>query len=476
MSSLFENLKMTGGGNKKPGSANIVHFKLHKTARGRSQKHSLFGLNLLTIPTCNCSFNLWCEYPALTKITTNGISIVDTNDIKNYISNIIAFVKSFNTDSIVIRLQAPKIQLDWTIQDEKQMYEMLAGVNATGGLGIGGGLSGASKDRTFPFYSLEDKTDNSTIGYLIDQLKTINPTIKIYLLPYVGFDAGYTGPFNFVSSSSPSSPIPGYIVGTTDNQNAVDSFWCAVKFYKYYSDYCITNVGHSFDGVIIETENSQLDTPTVPGKPSANAQIKATYSLFNTAPQNSLITQGVLNYASTPIDNTTIKFGLTGSPTISKTINQINTVSIGSNKINITTLWPQYYNLGTASDPTEQLKYSSLDKRIVSDYINSTVSHPPSDNDTTAEVMGMLSIETNKIRKYSSTGVVFGGRTPFFGQAGWEWDNVCYVGNNAIKNRILKNGMNIKPTIFSGADLSTDLGKANQTNILPNNNFITSSC
>ena len=91
--------------------------------------------------------------------------------------------------------------------------------------------------------------------------------------------------------------------------------------------------------------------------------------------------------------------------------------------------------------------------------------------------MGMLSIETNAIRKASTSGTVgLSGRTPFFGQAGWEWDNVCYVGNNAIKNRILSNGMTIKPTIFSGADLSTDLGKASQTNIIINNNFNTSSC
>ena len=90
--------------------------------------------------------------------------------------------------------------------------------------------------------------------------------------------------------------------------------------------------------------------------------------------------------------------------------------------------------------------------------------------------MGMLSIETKVIRDASGGSVVLGGRTPFFGQAGWEWDNVCYVGNNAIKNRILSNGTTIKPTIFSGADLSTDLGKASQTNIIINNNFNTSSC
>lgn len=475
---------MKGGGDRKPGCPNDVHFKLHKTSKGRSQKHSISGMNLSTGQPCNCSFNLWCEYPALTEITGNGIATVGTTNIINYIKNIISFVKSFNTDSIVMRMQAPKIQLDWTIQDTSRMYQALAGVGT-----YGGSLTGSNKERTFPFYSLEDKTDNSTIGYLINQLKVINPKIKIYLLPYVGFDAGSTGPFNFVSSSSPSTAISGYSAGTTDNQNAVDSFWCAVKFYKYYSEKCKSNVGYSFNGVIIETENSQLDTPIVPGLGSANAQIKATYSLFNTSPQSSLVTLGIYNYASSPIGNTSINFGLTGSPSLSNNINQINEVSIGSNKIKITTLWPQYYGLGVSDAPgtPEQIAYASVNqkKNKVTNYINDTLSWSSSFNNTTTEVNGMLSIETNTIRKYSvdpSTGNPTVGRrnrTPFFGQDGWNWDDVCYVGNNAIKNRILKNGMKIKPTIFSGADLYTDFGKftaANTTNIKINNNIKTASC
>ena len=173
---------MKGGGDRKPGCPNDVHFKLHKTSKGKSQKHSILGMNLSTGQPCNCSFNLWCEYPALTEITSNGIATVGTTNIINYIKNIISFVKSFNTDSIVIRLQAPKIQLDWSIKDTTRMYEALTGVGT-----YGDSLIESSKERTFPFYSLEDKTDNSTIGYLINQLKAINPKIKIYLLPFVGF-------------------------------------------------------------------------------------------------------------------------------------------------------------------------------------------------------------------------------------------------------------------------------------------------
>ena len=49
MTSLLENLKMKGGGDRKPGCPNNFHFKLHKISKGRSQKHSIFGLNLLAL-------------------------------------------------------------------------------------------------------------------------------------------------------------------------------------------------------------------------------------------------------------------------------------------------------------------------------------------------------------------------------------------------------------------------------------------
>ena len=345
MTSLFENLKMKGGGNKKPGCPNVVHFKLHKISKGRSQKHSLFGLNLLTVPSCNCEFDLWCEYPALTKITGNGISIVDRTDIINYIANIITFVKKFKTKNIVMRLQAPKIQLDWTIQHRTGMYEMLAGFNATSAdaPGLGGSLTGPSKERTFPFYSLEHIDDSSTIGYLITELKKNNPEIKIYLLPSVSFSSGSTGPLpllqHFLLQLLYLVILLLYQV-IIKMQSIVSGV--LYIFYKWYSTYSKVKIGHGFDGfdgVIIETEGLPLnskppphpDGVTVPGLSSPNAQVRATYSLFNTPPSASLQSISpypVLNYKSTPIGNTDIDFGLTGSPTLSKTQNQINKVTL----------------------------------------------------------------------------------------------------------------------------------------------------
>ena len=513
MTSLFENLKMKGGGNRNPGCPNVVHFKLHKISKGRSQKHSFFGLNLLTLPSCNCEFDLWCEYPALTKITDNGISIVDTTDIKNYIANIITFVKNFKTKNIVMRLQAPKIQLDWTIQHRARMYEMLAGVNATSAdaPGLGGSLTGPSKERTFPFYSLENSDDSSTIGYLITELKKNNPEIKIYLLPSVSFSSGSTGPLPFVTALSPSTPIPGYSASSSDNQNAVDSFWCAVHFYKWYNTYSKVKIGHGFDGfdgVIIETEGLPLnskppshpDGVTVPGLSSPNAQVRATYSLFNTPPSASLqsIPYPVLNYKSTPPLANDIDFGLTGSPTLSKTQNQINKVTLPGTTLTlskINKIWPQYYNLmGTTSEeatlkkatgkdveydasvshpdaggPPPFTQYSSAKIKETTDEIydyskssNSKVqtwlqhmaNWDNDDNDTDAEVIGMLSIETPQKRKYNSTSINYNEpRQAFFGSGKWTWSNICNIGKE-IGKRKLKSRKNLRVGIFTGDLLS----------------------
>jgi hypothetical protein len=455
-----------------------IHGMIGRSAKHTRVIHKRLRPNLHTSvgTKCNCDFNLWCEYPALTEVTLNGAGFVAPNDLKNYISNIIAFVKSFNTDSIVLRLQAPKIQLDWSIMDTSGMYQALTGTGTYGAT-----LTPAQKEKTFPFYSL-DPNDTSTMGYLVHQLKQIKPSIKIYLIPYVGFDSGYPGPFSFIQSLS--STIPNY-TASTDNQNAVDSFWCAVHFYNKYNLLCKSFTTFNFDGVIIETEDSQLNDGSgviIPGLQTHEKEVTATYSLFSTAPQSSLVAQGIFNYANlgpTPTDITAINFGLTGSPSISKTTNQINTVWIGSNKINITTLWPQYYNLGDTKNPVykEQPAYSSFSKKRVTTYLKHASNWVDASNVSSAEVMGMLSIETNYIRKYHNSAVKYNNlRPPFFGQKGWTWNDLCYVANNAIASRKLDSGKIVKPTIYSGAILSADLGKNETTGAQPHITTPTIGC
>ena len=79
--------------------------------------------------------------------------------------------------------------------------------------------------------------------------------------------------------------------GSTDSQKAVDSFWSAVEFCKYYSNRCNSKIGKKFDGIIIETEDSQLAATVITDLPGANTEIK-TYTLFNT--ETSLILQIIL--------------------------------------------------------------------------------------------------------------------------------------------------------------------------------------
>uniref|UniRef100_A0A6C0CRH0 Uncharacterized protein n=1 Tax=viral metagenome TaxID=1070528 RepID=A0A6C0CRH0_9ZZZZ len=466
MTSLFNNLKLTGGGNRNAGLVHNIHFSLHRMARGKSQQHSMTGLhNPILIgaglPSCpNIELDLWCEYPAVTDVdaSNNQISTVTKSDLEAYIANIILFVKSFNTKNIIIRFTSPNIRLDWTIDNTDRMYQALTGTGGT----YANSLSGIDSDRTIPFYRLDDKNDKSTIGYLIDQIKTLpgGSSKKIYMLPYVSFDSGYFSDL-FVTSLTPTSPISGYSHSTSDNTNAVNSFWSAVKFYEYYNSKVNSLLSYSLDGIIIETENSQLDKSVIAALPSAQNEARMAYHLFSTTISTSLQNVGVNNYNGA--QHTDIKFGLTGSPTISKTINQINTLKIAGYTIKITTLWPQYYNIGA------EASYSTLNKKNVAQEINKKYNWVQNDNDTSAEVMGMLSIETPYIRKritLSSGNPAIdytNARTPFFGQSGWNWDNICYVVNKAIINKKLKDNTPLRGAIFSGAILSTNLGNNETT-------------
>ena len=513
MSLFINNLMMRGGGNHKAGLVQNTHFSLHRMASGRSQKHShntlndgIFFENMRLVEDCNCSFNLWCEYPASTAVTGNSIPTVPKSDLTAYIDNIILFVRKFNTDSIALRLQTPATQLDWSIQDPSRCYQALSGTgvydptSTTPAPGVVGGDGSGTKpvygqERTFPFYSLEDKTQTWSIGYLVDRIKQINSDIKIYILPNLGkscwvqSQSAATGFGTRDNNTTPSlnptlNPTTGhpeidYPLELETNQEAVDSFWSAVHFYRYYNDLLKEKIGYNFDGVIIETEGMPLAEPSVPGLAQADAEVKKTYSLFSSPLSSTIKNAGVYSYTSTPTQGegiTDINFGLTGSPTISKTINQLNTVPIlssttnDSNKINITTLWPQYYNLfdnsGDQYDQREQEAYSSKKYEDVVNMIHSQAPWNKSDNNTTAEVMGMLSIETPYVRYYNTntSGISYNRtRRAFFGKGGWTWDMVCSAANTlfgtAQEARKLSNGETIKPTIYSGDLLSTQSGK-----------------
>lgn len=529
MSSFINNLIIRGGGNHKAGLVQNTHFALHRMASGRSQKHSqnvlndgIFFENMFSqvAEGCSCSFNLWCEYPASTTVTLSySIPTVPKSDLTAYIANIILFVTKFTTDSIALRLQTPATQLDWSIQDPSRCYQALSGTgvydptSTTPAPGVVGGDGSGTKpvygqERTFPFYSLEDKTQTWSIGYLVDRIKQINPDIKIYILPNLGKSCWVqsqsgtaavansggtvtkqpTGNGTRDNNARPSlatdpsgiSVVTDYPLELETNKQTVESFWSAVHFYRYYNDLLKEKIGYNFDGVIIETEGMPLAEPTVPGLAQADAEVQKTYSLFSSQLSSTIKNAGVYSYTNTPTQGegiTDINFGLTGSPTISKTINQLNTVPISSsttgdsNKINITTLWPQYYNLfDRTEDPhdiAEQGAYSSKNYEKVVNMIDSQAPWYISDNNTTAEVMGMLSIETPYVRYYNrNTYDISYNRTrrAFFGKGGWTWDMVCSAANtlfgpNGSKSRKLSNGETIKPTIYSGDLLSTQSGK-----------------
>ena len=77
------------------------------------------------------------------------------------------------------------------------------------------------------------------------------------------------------------------------------------------------------------------------------------------------------------------------------------------------------------------------------------------DNDTDAEVIGMLSIETPQKRKYGSPSInLHEPRQAFFGSGKWTWSNIYNIGKKEIGNRQLKSGKNLRVGIFTGDLLS----------------------
>ena len=77
------------------------------------------------------------------------------------------------------------------------------------------------------------------------------------------------------------------------------------------------------------------------------------------------------------------------------------------------------------------------------------------DNDADAEVIGMLSIETPKKRKYSnSTSINYNEpRQAFFGSGKWTWSNICNI-SKEIGKRKIKKFKNLRVGIFTGDLLS----------------------
>ena len=505
MTSLLENLKMKGGGDRKPGCPNNFHFKLHKISKGRSQKHSIFGLNFL-LPTCNCdiSLDLWCEMPFLTYLGPNtGASCLTGETLETYVENIITFCKTFKTQNIVIRLAYPSPNINnWSITDLDTMYYALTGDwDPTGSSSPPFTIDNSSpyyNERIRPFYRVTKNTPtsgkivpkiNGTLGYLVNELRTNNSSIKVYMLPEI-VDGSEASTWAYIGNYKPAKPTlsvphPPAYSGTRPtfdpysasipdkNQIAVDNFWSAVHFYQYLNDKMNSAYTQKFDGIIIETENSGLTKKSIPLRPGANAQVELTYSLFTTGLTSALeTTGGICDFKTTPLPPSPpheISFGLTGSPTISKTVNDLHGVVVSTNQIKMNTLWPQYYNLGNTG-ANEQRAYNSVDKTKVVNYIEDKVNWVVNANTTGSEVMGMLSIEGDYVRKRQTNSAgnsiidnVSNPGLSFFGIRGWSWKDICYVAKNAIQNKKCKQQGNasatpIRAAIYTGSLLNQKLG------------------
>ena len=339
MTSLFENLKMKGGGDRKPGCPNDVHFKLHKTSKGRSQKHSIFGLNLLLPTLPPPVIDLWMEIPSFPPpVDSNGTSLFPSENIKcftNFNKNIITFCNYYKSENIVIRIEAPKD--NWTKTNYTTNTQIFDYISSR-----------------FSFY--EDNGDY-TLNYLISQLTTVK---NLYFLPYV------QGNF--------SSPPLTTLSNPQDYKDNRDAFWTAVEFTNWYIKNKLSSIKVSSGSLnfkiqlVIEPENMGLpgikyrdgDAPTalLVNKPNpcafkgnnlnsiANSVATQINYLFENKDINTLKAdlnyEYILNYmpSSIPISSFAATTGTTGGKVI-------NTVYDTNNNQAVTTIFGQWYNFGS---------------------------------------------------------------------------------------------------------------------------------
>lgn len=267
MTSLFENLKMKGGGNRNPGCPNDVHFKLHKISRGRSQKHSFFGLNLLTMPQISqlTSLGLWTEW-LKTPIQFGPPKTEGTPDqINTWMEQLNQFMKQFNSQTLVFRIQAPEIG-KWTssinYNDWKQYWAL----------------------------------DNGAFDKLYDNINTLK---EIHFLPYINIEYDSNG--NKLTTKQQAADqysfaydfIYNNISDLTPTNNAIKKYICIEP----------ENINDGSGNVIVD--NTYLNNPT-----AANNEAKLTAMAVKSIKTNST------NYPN-------LKLSYVGAPTLGKSQNLV---------------------------------------------------------------------------------------------------------------------------------------------------------
>lgn len=400
MASFFENLKLSGGGIVKAGLPQNIHFALHRMATGRSQQHSLLGLNLAEIPqTLYEKIDLWIEWPA--------IPDANTTDYKTWIENIITFMNTFNTETIVLRFG----------------YNPFLGSNWP------------------PSTSTSTDYDNYYNNW-ITRYKSYEISSKKYSIKRI-LDETSVKTLYFLVDSAPDD-ISGYKAGI----HYLNYLLSSTGKWKYFNTKVKT-------GICIEVEafisNSNTDTTYAIDTAANNIAKKISYLLKNyngpgtTFPSTNIRT--TLGASNLTLDNDSV-LAATGSPTQGKSINRI--VDSGGNLI-IKRYFGQLYNM-TTSPPSSPLSPLSNYNQPIIQYIYNNVKLVDTDK---SNYWGVLSLETDKLRRLNSTRTGWQTPTTVTPQLGLLYQNKWSLFNKLINQ--LKSQQTTATKISGSSTITTNV-------------------
>lgn len=365
MTSLFENLKMKGGGNRKPGCPNDVHFKLHKISKGRSQKHSLFGINFLTPPKIYEKVDLWIEWPA--------IPDANTSDYTTWIQNIITFMNTFNTETIVLRFG----------------YNPLSGINWP----LPANYNSYYNNWITRYKSYEINSNSYSIKQILD--KTSVKTVYFLVQPAPDDISGYKDGINYLN----------YLLSPTGK-------------WSYFNTKVKTGICIEVEAFITNTETTYAPDPAANHVAKKISYLLKNYS-SNLFTKNNIKTE--LGATNLTLDNDLV-VAATGTQTQGKSINRI--VDSGGNLI-IKRYFGQLYNMAT-SPPSSPL---SNDNQPIIQYLYDNVKLVDTDK---SNYWGVLSLETDKLRKLNSTRTGWQTPTTITPQLGLLYQNKWSLFNKLI--------------------------------------------
>lgn len=353
MTSLFENLKMKGGGDRKPGCPNDVHFKLHKTSKGKSQKHSILGMNLLTQPKIYEKVDLWIEWPAV-PFSSSYPENERQEQYTNWIDSLIIFMNTFQTETIVLRFgYNPFSGSNWppltsTSTDYDNYYDEWI--------------------KRYPPYDLSGSN-----LYSIKQILDKTSVKTVYFLVQTASDdiSGYRNGIHYLN----------HLLGQTGKW----SYFNKVK-----------------TGICIEVEAfiNNLDTTYTPDSSNANNVAKKISYLLKNYSGNLFTTNNIkteLGATNLTLDNDLV-LAATGTQTQGKSINRISNSTTAPLIIN--RYFGQCYNMGSSlPQPPTTTQFNSQRNQSVINYLYDCVKLVDTDK---SNYWAMLSLETDKIRKLNA--------------------------------------------------------------------------